>query len=86
MGRVFSAYGTLLTLVSSFRHLGLTLSSTNDNWPVVERNIYRARGKWERLVKMLGREGSDNIIVGRFYVAVVQEVLLFGDETWVLNP
>ena len=45
-----------------------------------------ARGKWERLVKMLGREGSDNIIVGRFYVAVVQEVLLFGDETWVLNP
>ena len=23
---------------------------------------------------------------GRFYVAVVQAVLLFGSETWVLNP
>ena len=25
-------------------------------------------------------------MTGRFYVAVVQEVLLFGYETWVLNP
>ena len=39
MGRVFSAYGTLLTLVSLFRHLGLTISSTDDNWPVAEQNI-----------------------------------------------
>ena len=26
------------------------------------------------------------IMVERFYVAVVQEVLLFGSETWVLKP
>ena len=43
MGRVFWDYGTPLTEVSSFRCLGLTLSSSNDNWPAVERNLRRER-------------------------------------------
>ena len=34
----------------------------------------------------MGREGEDRIKVGRFYVAVVQAVLLFGSETWVTTP
>ena len=34
----------------------------------------------------LGIEGSDKRTVGRFYDAVVQEVLLFGSKTWVLTP
>ena len=29
------------------------------------------------------REGSDRRAVGRFYMAVVQAVLLFGSKTWV---
>ena len=36
--------------------------------------------------KYLGSEGVDRITVGRFYVAVVQSVILFGSRTWVLNP
>ena len=36
--------------------------------------------------KILEREGSDRRTPGRFYVAVVQAVLLFGSETWVLTP
>ena len=43
-------------------------------------------GKWGRLAKILGREGADRRTVGRFYVAVLQEVLLFGSDTWVLTP
>ena len=31
-----------------------------------------------------GGGGEEND--GRFYVAVVQAVLIFGSETWVLNP
>ena len=71
MGRFFPAYGTPLTAVSLFRYLGQTLSFANKNWLVVERNLQRARGKWGRMVKLLGREGSDRITAGRFYVAVV---------------
>ena len=61
------------------------MSSDND-WPAVERNLRRARGKWERLEKILVREVKDRRTVGRFKVAVVQSVLLFGSKTWVLTP
>ena len=34
----------------------------------------------------MGRKGSDRIMEGRFYVAVVQAVILFGYKMWVLTP
>ena len=34
---------------------------------------------------MLRQEGADPIISEKFYCAVVQAVLLFGSETWVLT-
>ena len=76
---------TPLTAVSSFRYLGRTVSSANDDWTAVERNLRRVRLKWGRLEKILGREGSDKRMVGGGYVVVVEAVLLFGSETWVLT-
>ena len=86
MGRVFLAYGTMPTEVSSFRYLGRTLLSFDYNWSAVERNLQRARVKWGRLEMISVREGLDRRTARRFYVAVVQEVLLFDSEPWVLPP
>ena len=80
MGRVFLEYGTPLTEESIFWYLVRTLSSSDDNFPAVERILQRARGKWGCLAKILGREGEDRRTTGRFYVAVVQAVLMFGSE------
>ena len=55
IGRVLLAYGTPLMVVSSFPYLGLMLSSYDNNWPVVEQNLWRAQGKWGRLAKILGK-------------------------------
>ena len=38
-------------------------------------------GKWGLLVKTLVREVADKRMAGRFYVVLVQAVLLFGSET-----
>ena len=38
------------------------------------------------MVKILGRERLYRRTVGRFYVEVVQVVILFGPETWVVTP
>ena len=46
----------------------------------------RVWGKWGRMVKILGREGVDRSTAGIFYVEMVQSVLLFGSETWVVTP
>ena len=35
---------------------------------------------------MLSREGADVWILGRVYVLVVQAVMLYGSETWVMIP
>ena len=62
------------------------MSSTDDDWTSVERNLRRTGVKWGRLAKILGRKGVNRRTVVRLYVAVVHAVLLFGSETWVLAP
>ena len=62
------------------------LTSTDDDWTEVERNLRRERIKWGRLKKFLEREVADNRTTGRFYVSVVKSVFLFGSKTWVLTP
>ena len=71
---------------SLVQFLGRTLSPFNNYWPAVEQNLQRERGKWGRLEKIFGREVADRRTVGRFYLAVVQAVVLFRFETWVLTP
>ena len=38
------------------------------------------------MLRILIQEGSDRKVLGNFFKAVVQAVLLFGAETWVPNP
>ena len=72
--------------VSSFWYLVRTLLSSENDWPEVQRKLRREKGKWGRLEKILGWKEADRRTAGRFYVAVVQAVLLFGSKTWVLTP
>ena len=46
VGRVFLAYETPLMVFPLFKYVGNTLSSSEDNWPVVEQNLRRERVKW----------------------------------------
>ena len=55
------------------------------NWPSVMRNIMKSRHVWGRLGKLLRREGEEPTVSEKFYREVVQAVLLFGAETWVLT-
>ena len=50
------------------------------------RNLRRARYKWSRLTWVLSREGVDARTLGKVYLVVVQAVLLYRSETWVLTP
>ena len=72
-------------MVKEFRYLGRILTSTDDDWPAVARNLQRVWATWGRLARILGREGADPKVSHNFYIAVTQQVLLFGAETWVLT-
>ena len=79
--RSFEAYREHIKNVSAFKYLGRVLTAGNDNWLAVVGNLGKARRSWERLYRVLGREGSDPKVLRTFYTAVAQAVLLFGAET-----
>ena len=61
------------------------MTSTDDGWPAVARNLRKARVTWGRLARILGQERADLKVSHNFYIAVTQQALLFGAETWVLT-
>ena len=84
-GRAFEEYGEPLQNVSTFRYLGRVLTVGDDGWLAVVGKIGKARKSWGWLSWIMSREGVDLKVLGNFYKAVAQAVLLFGAETWVLT-
>ena len=83
---MITAYGIPLVPVSSFKYLGRVMLASDDDWPAVEQNLRREQQKWERLTRVLEREGVDAWTSGRIYMVVVQAVLLYGSQMWVMTP
>ena len=71
--------------VTEFQYLRRLMTNTDDDWPAVAGNLRKARVTWGRLARILRREGADPKVSRNFYIAVKQQVLLFGAETWVLT-
>ena len=84
--RALTSYGVPLSQVTYFKYLGKVLAEEDEEWPAVVRNLIRARQKWYRLTQILSREGEDARTLGDIYLAVVQSVLMYGSETYVLTP
>ena len=61
------------------------MTAGDNNWPAVVGNLSKARKSWGRLSRILRWEGADARVSGNVFKAVVQAVLLFGAETWVLT-
>ena len=72
-------------MVTSFKYLGRVISAADDAWPEVEKNLALARKVWSRMPRILSREGAVPRVYGLFFKAVVQAVLIFGEETWVVT-
>ena len=81
----FYVKGKEIEKVHAFTYLGRTLYDNDDDSPCIEQNIRKARSRWNRLAKILKREGADAIIMSRFYMTVVQAVLLYGADSWVVK-
>ena len=73
-------------MVNSFRYLGRVILAADNDWTSVVRNLSRARAVWMSMTRILRREGAAPWVSGLFFRAVVQTVLLFGLDTWVVPP
>ena len=84
--RDIQADGRPLAKVTSFKYLGRVLTEVDENWPAVVENLWKARKSWPRMERILGLEGTSPQVFWVFFKVVVQAVLLFRLETWVMNP
>ena len=77
---------TALAPVSSFGYLERVLLAADDNYLAALRNFRWLRQKWDWMARLLDREWSDAWKLGMIYIAVVQAVMLYWSESWVMSP
>ena len=83
--RSFTVNGTTLERVNTFVYLGRSIAFNNSDWPVLYRNLKKAQQRWAMVVRVLEHEGASPRAKGLFYKAIVQAVLLYSCETWVIT-
>ena len=51
----------------------------------VSANLKKARQCWGRIGRLLSRDGASPRTMARFYLAIIQAMLLYGCSMWVLT-
>ena len=82
----FRVQDHMIDKVDTFKCLIFLLSFYNSDWPAVDGKCWKVRRKWGMFSQMIVHEGAYPHMSGRFYVTVVQYVLMFFSEMWVLMP
>ena len=82
---IFYVQGVPIETVSEFKYLGRVVKNDDDDWPAVNQNVKKATATWGRICKILSKEGANPKVMATVYKAVVQAVLLYGSESWVLS-
>jgi hypothetical protein len=81
----FKVNGQPIETVSEFKYLGRVLSNNDSDWTAIRANIQKARKRWGQVAQILSKQGARSCTMAYFYKAVVQAVLLYGSESWVIT-
>ena len=81
----FSVDGSPIDRETQFKYLGRVLEDKDDDNHAIDRQLKRAKAKWARIGKILSVKTTDPRVRGYFYKAILQAVLLYGSESWVIS-
>ena len=62
----FKTYRRPLVAVEKFKYPGRVLKASDDDWPAVVGNLRKERKRWARMLRILGQEGADPVLLGIF--------------------
>jgi hypothetical protein len=82
---VFTVNGCQIKNVREFKYLGRILDNRDNDLPAVEQNLRKARQKWGWISRILSKELAKPRVMASFYKAIIQSVLLYGAESWVIS-
>jgi Reverse transcriptase (RNA-dependent DNA polymerase) len=82
----FTVFGETIENVHDFKYLGRIVTDTDDDKTTVIHNLNRAGKAWGQIHRLLSQEKKRNLkAVVSVYQAIIQAVLLYSSETWVLQ-
>ena len=81
----FYVKGKKIERVQHFWYLGRILMEDDNDTPCIDFNLKKERGRWNSITKILKREGANAKCMARFYITVVQSVLLYGADSWTVS-
>ena len=73
-------------MVTSFRYIRWIFTKTDNDWLAVIGNLQKAQRRWSRLARLMGRKFADAQMLGHFYFFIVQAILVFVTDTWLVTP
>jgi hypothetical protein len=82
----FTIHGDVLERVEIYKYLGRMMAQDNDDTQAICAQLRKARATWAWVRKVLRGENTSLIVAAKFYLAVVQAILLYGSEMWVISP
>jgi hypothetical protein len=80
----FYVNGQPIERVAEYQYLGRIISFDDSDTPAVSARLALARAKWGRMSKVLSTQTASPRVMGKFYTAVLQAILLYGCESWVI--
>lgn len=82
----FYINGQAVKKVSKFKYLGRIITNDDNDLPAVDYNLCKARATWGRIGKIIKRKTNSNPkVLAIFYKVIIQSILLYGSESWVIN-
>jgi hypothetical protein len=82
----YTIHGDVLEQVEIYKYLGRMMAQDNNNAQAIPVQLRKARATWARVGKVLRGENMPPTVAAKFYLAVVQAILLYGSKTWVTSP
>ena len=78
-------YGQEIEKATEFTYLGRVLTDNDQGTFCIQRQIKKSREIWGWIAIILKTENAISKTMGRFYTRVLQSVLLYGSESWVIG-
>ena len=82
---VFNIDGKEIDRVRHFKYLGRTFTDNDSDTMCIMENIKKAKQRWNCIAKILKDEGANPRCMAKFYITIVQAVLLYGAESWCIT-
>jgi hypothetical protein len=81
----FTVRGDVLERVEVYKYLGRIMAQDDNDTQALRAQLWKARATWARVGQALWNENTSPFVAARFYQAVIQAILLYGSETWVIS-